>query len=101
MTSAGHYARKGWSNPTSHAANRTPRPKLLSAVDRTKDQSFYLSAITEAGLRRALFPIGHLTKPQVREMAKEYRLPTAERSESMGLCFVGEKHGRFSNFLGE
>ncbi|KAF8625580.1 hypothetical protein AX15_005301 [Amanita polypyramis BW_CC] len=85
----GHYARKDWSGS---------RPRLLRAADRNKDQSYYLSSISEGGLRRALFPLGHLTKPQVRELAKKYQLPTAERPESMGICFVGEK-ARFSNFL--
>jgi tRNA-specific 2-thiouridylase len=74
------------------------RPKLLSATDHNKDQSYYLSSISEHGLRRALFPLENLTKPQVRELAKKHRLPTAEKAESMGLCFVGEK-ARFGHFL--
>jgi tRNA U34 2-thiouridine synthase MnmA/TrmU len=85
----GHYARKSWSEG---------RPKLLTAKDDLKDQSFYLSSISEEGLARALFPLGSLTKVEVRELARRYNLETAERPESMGLCFVGEK-GKFSNFL--
>ncbi|KAJ3989811.1 tRNA-specific 2-thiouridylase [Lentinula detonsa] len=86
----GHYARKGWS---SHG-----RPQLLSAKDQTKDQSYYLSSISEQGLLRALFPIGEFTKVQVRELARKYQLETAERPESMGLCFVGER-GKFNSYL--
>lgn len=96
VLSLGHYARKSWSSPTS--PDKPPRPKLLSAADHNKDQSYYLSSISEKGLRDALFPLQNLNKPQVRELAKKYRLPTADRAESMGLCFVGEK-AQFDHFL--
>ncbi|KAK1230976.1 hypothetical protein PQX77_005908 [Marasmius sp. AFHP31] len=72
---------------------------LLSARDVIKDQAFYLSSITEPGLSRALFPIGDLLKSEVRDLARKFNLDTAEREESMGLCFVGERSGKFSNFL--
>ncbi|KAG7096558.1 hypothetical protein E1B28_003980 [Marasmius oreades] len=94
----GHYARKSWSIPLRDDP-RDPRPMLLSAKDPIKDQAFYLSSITEFGLSRALFPIGGHLKSEVRELARKYNLQTAEREESMGLCFVGERSGRFSNFL--
>lgn len=87
--SKGHYARK----------SSGPRAKLLRAVDRHKDQTYYLSSLSEASLNRALFPIGGLTKPEVREIARKHNLVTAKRPESMGLCFVGEK-GKFRDFLG-
>ncbi|THU87256.1 5-methylaminomethyl-2-thiouridylate-methyltransferase [Dendrothele bispora CBS 962.96] len=86
----GHYARKDWS--------LDGRPKLLTAKDELKDQSFYLSSISETGLARALFPLGSLTKVEVRKLARQYHIETAERPESMGLCFVGER-GKFSDFL--
>ena len=89
---SGHYARKSWST------QNPPRPKLLRAADKMKDQSYYLSSISEEGLTRALFPLGDMTKLEVRTLAKEHNLPTAERSESMGLCFIGEK-SRFSDFI--
>lgn len=89
-TVAGHYALKGWSSGC--------RPKLLRPVDHLKDQTYFLSAISEAGLRRALFPIGHLRKPEVRDLAKQHGLTTAERPDSVGICFVGEK-ARFNTFL--
>ncbi|KAF9017214.1 5-methylaminomethyl-2-thiouridylate-methyltransferase [Hymenopellis radicata] len=88
----GHYARKAWTPST------PSRPLLLRAADPIKDQTYYLSSISEAGLARALFPLGDYTKAQVRDLARQYELPTAERAESMGLCFVGEKT-RFSNFI--
>ncbi|KAF9077707.1 tRNA-specific 2-thiouridylase [Rhodocollybia butyracea] len=87
----GHYARKRWS---SHG-----RPRLLSAKDTVKDQAYYLSSISEQGLARALFPIGDYTKIEVRALARKYKLETAERPESVGLCFVGER-SKFSQFLG-
>ncbi|KAJ7170856.1 tRNA-specific 2-thiouridylase [Mycena crocata] len=89
----GHYACKDWS---------ASRPRLLRAVDAVKDQSYYLSSITEGGLARALFPIGGLTKPEVRKIAEQSHIPTSvlERGESMGLCFIGEKKRTdFKEFL--
>lgn len=92
----GHYARKSWtSNP-----DGSFQPQLLRGLDPNKDQSYYLSSISEHGLHRALFPLGDLLKSDVRELAKKYQLPTAERPESMGICFVGEKT-RFSKFVCE
>ena len=87
---AGHYALKGWSSDC--------RPKLLRPADRIKDQTYFLSAISEAALRRTLFPIGHLKKPEVRDLAKQHGLTTAERPDSVGICFVGEK-AKFNRFL--
>lgn len=92
---AGHYARKTWD--TSDHFSR-PRPMLWKPLDLTKDQTYYLSSISENSLSRALFPLSQLTKAQVRTLATEWRLPTATRDESMGLCFVGERK-KFSNFI--
>ena len=93
----GHYARKGWKTPS---GSSIPRPQLLRSSDPTKDQNYYLSAIPEDGLARALFPLGDLTKADVRRIAEAACLPTAQRDESMGICFVGQKR-KFSEFLGE
>ena len=90
----GHYS--GTERDTSFT---NPRPKLVRAKDRSKDQTYYLSAIKEAALYKALFPLQGICKQEVRELAKKYDLPTAARPESMGLCFVGERR-RFSEFLG-
>ena len=90
---AGHYARKGWD-----LERLSPRPKLLRPLDRTKDQTYYLSAIPESSLARTLFPLAPYTKEQTKQMARDWELPTADRPESMGICFVGEKR-RFDTFI--
>ena len=93
----GHYARKGWKTSP---GSSIPRPQLLRSSDPTKDQNYYLSAIPEKGLERALFPLGETTKADVRKIAEAAGLPTAQRDESMGICFVGQKR-KFDEFLGE
>src|SRR5882757_2191369 len=93
----GHYARKGWKTPP---GSSIPRPQLLRSSDPTKDQNYYLSAIPEKGLERALFPLGELIKADVRKIAEVAGLPTAQRDESMGICFVGQKQ-KFNEFLGK
>jgi tRNA-5-taurinomethyluridine 2-sulfurtransferase len=90
----GHYARSA-TDP------ETGKSVLLRPVDRNKDQTFFLSTITQQSLRRTLFPLSHYTKPQVREFAKTL-LPSFinEKPESMGLCFVEPTAGpHFSTFL--
>ncbi|KAG9091220.1 hypothetical protein FS749_016707 [Ceratobasidium sp. UAMH 11750] len=67
---------------------------------KTKHTTSPLSRNPNSHRAQTLFPIGHLTKPELREMATNMKLPTAERGESMGLCFVGERR-RFSSFLAE
>ena len=64
--------------------------KLLIAKDLNKDQSYFLWTITQNKLKHCLFPIGEYTKPEVRFIAKKYNLPTAEKPDSQGVCFVGE-----------
>lgn len=73
----GHYVRKSGE-------------KLLQAVDKNKDQSYFLWTLTGDQISRCLFPIGEYTKPQVRELAKKFDLPTAEKPDSQGICFIGE-----------
>lgn len=63
---------------------------LSQARDLNKDQSYFLWTFTQEQLKYCMFPIGGLTKPQVRELAKKNNLPTAEKEESMGVCFIGE-----------
>ncbi len=75
--STGHYA-------------QTEDGKLLMAIDGNKDQTYFLYRISHEALEHTLFPIGHLTKPQVREEAKKRGLITANKKESMGICFVGK-----------
>lgn len=77
----GHYARLRDAGGEVH---------LLRGVDAQKDQSYFLHAVPAELLARAMFPIGELTKPQVRGLAKRFGLPNAKRPDSQGLCFVGE-----------
>jgi tRNA-uridine 2-sulfurtransferase len=64
--------------------------RLLAGKDRNKDQSYFLCQLSQNQLSNALFPIGNFTKPEVREIASELQLPTAERKDSQGICFVGK-----------
>ncbi|MGI5899211.1 MAG: tRNA 2-thiouridine(34) synthase MnmA [Christensenellales bacterium] len=86
---------------TGHFA-RLRRPKtgalqLLKGVDRSKDQSYFLSMLRGAQLERALFPVGHLTKEEIRLTAEKHGLPTAQKKDSTGICFIGERN--FKQFL--
>ena len=81
----GHYCRKG-----SIEKNGETIYQLLSGVDGNKDQSYFLCQLSQVQLAKALFPIGELTKPEVREIAKAQDLITAEKKDSQGLCFIGK-----------
>jgi tRNA-specific 2-thiouridylase len=74
---------------TGHYA-QTSNGKLLMASDDNKDQTYFLYRVTKEALQDTLFPIGHLKKPQVKKEAKKRMLPTANKKESMGICFVGK-----------
>lgn len=64
--------------------------RLACARDLNKDQGYFLWTLTQEQLRHCLFPIGDYTKPEVRELARQFSLPTAEKPDSQGICFVGE-----------
>lgn len=64
--------------------------QLLESADKNKDQSYFLYTLNQEQLSKTLFPIGHLTKPEVRKLAQKYDLPTAEKKDSQGLCFIGK-----------
>lgn len=81
----GHYCRKG-----TLVKEGKEIYQLLSGVDGNKDQSYFLCQLSQAQLAKALFPIGNLTKPQVRDIAKAQDLITAEKRDSQGLCFIGK-----------
>lgn len=85
----GHYAR----------VERTEDgvTKLLRGVDSNKDQTYFLSALNQKQLAKAMFPIGHLPKPEVRRIAEEAGLYTAKKKDSTGVCFIGERN--FKTFL--
>ena len=81
----GHYCRKG-----KEIIEGKPVYKLLAGKDINKDQSYFLCQLSQQQLVKALFPIGELTKPEVREIAKEADLITADKKDSQGLCFIGK-----------
>jgi tRNA-specific 2-thiouridylase len=81
----GHYCRKG-----EELINGETVYKLLAGKDKNKDQSYFLCQLSQEQLSKALFPIGELTKPEVRKIAAEQDLITAEKKDSQGLCFIGK-----------
>jgi tRNA-uridine 2-sulfurtransferase len=87
FVATGHYARKAQVEVNGQTVYR-----LLAGKDPNKDQSYFLCQLTQEQLSRALFPIGELLKPEVREIAKKIGLVTAEKKDSQGLCFVGKVH---------
>ena len=84
----GHYCRKD---------ERDGEFRLLAGADSNKDQSYFLCQLTQEQLSYAIFPIGDLEKPDLRKIAKNAGLPTADKKDSQGLCFIGKV--RLPNFL--
>lgn len=83
----GHYARREEID-----VNEKKIYRLLAGKDPNKDQSYFLCQLTQEQLSKALFPIGELLKPEVREIAQKAGLATANKKDSQGLCFVGKVH---------
>lgn len=83
FVATGHYARV-----KKHVAHNTYH--LLKGVDPAKDQSYFLYTLKQPQLSRILFPIGGYKKSKVRELARKYKLPNAEKKDSQGICFIGE-----------
>lgn len=88
----GHYCQKG-----SIDVDGKPVYQLLAGADPNKDQSYFLCQLSQEQLSKTLFPIGHLQKSEVRKIAKEQDLVTAEKKDSQGLCFIGKV--RLPDFL--
>lgn len=104
----GHYARRARVEPNgsifahsplndsdreSVASGSSASPStyaLFEGIDKNKDQSYFLALLNQEQLRDARFPIGHLTKPELRELARSHGLTTAEKKDSQGICFIGE-----------
>lgn len=84
----GHYVRQ--SNVHGHT-------QLLRGLDHNKDQSYFLYTLSEAQIRKSLFPVGELEKKQVRQIATQLGLTTAQKKDSTGICFIGER--KFREFL--
>jgi len=100
----GHYARceaepssEHMAEPSRSAATR--HIALLKAKDQTKDQTYFLCALSQKQLSRVIFPVGNLLKTEVRKIAREQGLSTAEKKDSTGICFIGERN--FNNFLSQ
>ncbi len=91
FVATGHYCRKGTSAPLSNQ-NGTSKTiyHLLAGKDPNKDQSYFLCQLSQEQLSKTLFPIGELLKPEVRKIAAEQNLITAEKRDSQGLCFIGK-----------
>lgn len=87
----GHYARVD--------RGADGRYRLLRGVDSNKDQTYFLNALNQTQLSKAMFPIGHLPKPEVRRIASEAGLYTAKKKDSTGICFIGERN--FREFLSQ
>lgn len=79
LIATGHYARKEGN-------------KILRGIDNNKDQTYFLSQVKAEQFKDVLFPVGGLTKEEVRKIAKEANLPVAEKKDSTGICFIGERH---------
>lgn len=84
----GHYAR------IEHGENGV---RMLRGVDNNKDQTYFLNQLSQEQLSRVMFPLGHLNKSEVRELANTYDLATKDKKDSTGICFIGERD--FKEFL--
>jgi len=84
----GHYCRKG----TIQNEDGTETYQLLAGRDPNKDQSYFLCQLSQEQLSKTLFPIGELLKPEVRKIAADNNLITADKKDSQGLCFIGKVH---------
>jgi tRNA-specific 2-thiouridylase len=86
---------------TGHYARRLVRPdgacELHEGADKNKDQSYFLALMNQEQLRDARFPIGEIAKPELRRIARDAGLPTADKKDSQGICFIGEV--RMADFL--
>ena len=84
----GHYAQ---------VRRQAGMTELVEAPDPVKDQTYFLAYLKQSQLARAMFPIGHLCKEQVRQLAHQYNLPTKDRKDSQGICFLGKL--KFQDFI--
>ena len=89
LVATGHYARIGEGKDASKL--------LLRGLDDNKDQSYFLSQLSQDQIKNVIFPVGDLQKSQVRDLARKHNLATAEKKDSTGICFIGERN--FNEFL--
>ncbi len=90
----GHYAQRA---PIENRESKIDNFRLLEGTDKNKDQSYFLALLSQAQLADARFPIGDLPKPELRRLAREAGLATADKKDSQGICFIGEV--KMSDFL--
>jgi tRNA-specific 2-thiouridylase len=95
FVATGHYAQvvsnKAIATEISADSNNERKKfSMLAGVDKNKDQSYFLWTLNQNDLEHIIFPIGHLTKPEVRRLAKKFKLPNANKRDSQGLCFIGK-----------
>ena len=88
LLATGHYAR---------LSREGTGVRLLKGLDGGKDQTYFLAGLTQEQLSRALFPIGAMQKREIRDLARLHMLPVAEKKDSTGICFIGERN--FKRFL--
>lgn len=86
---SGHPASTPTRNLPPHLAS-SPQPAILRGADPNKDQTYFLAMMRPEQVQIARFPIGHLLKPQLRDLARELNLKTADKKDSQGICFIGE-----------
>ncbi len=86
FVATGHYCQKD----SYLDSNNNPLYQLKSGADSNKDQSYFLCQLSQEQLAKTLFPIGHLEKSEVRKIARDQKLVTAEKKDSQGLCFIGK-----------
>ena len=84
---------------TGHFTRTDEKGRLLRGVDQAKDQSYFLYMLKAAKLQKTIFPVGGMTKGEVRALAREAGLPVSDKKDSTGVCFIGERH--FKKFLME
>jgi len=106
LIATGHYARLEREFPIFPSARargegnfQFSKYKLLKGKDQNKDQSYFLWQLTQKELKHSLFPIGDYWKSEIRELAKKFGLPTAEKKDSQGICFLGQVE--IKDFLGK
>ncbi|MFT8362039.1 MAG: tRNA 2-thiouridine(34) synthase MnmA [Sporolactobacillus sp.] len=92
FVATGHYARVA-------RETQTGQTLMRRAVDENKDQTYFLNQLSQDQIARVLFPLGEMKKPEVREIAREHRLATADKKDSTGICFIGERN--FKQFLSQ
>ena len=92
FVATGHYVKiaRAPDDVSATVDNRTPVYKLFAANDPNKDQSYFLWTLTQKQLQYCLFPIGDYEKPAVRDIARKAGLPTADKKDSQGICFLGQ-----------